>query len=210
MNIFYDVLLIVFYFTLFAVIHSFLAGLPIKKFIRKKFGNKIAFYRFFYNIFSILTFLLLLYFSPKPHQLVYELSYPFDLIVVGLQIPAIFGFLWTIRYVDVMDFIGIRQIILYLQGKYSYELDEKSNLITAGPFKFVRHPIYFFTILILVLRPYMTVFYFTITICFFLYFYIGSIFEEKKLEKIYAEEYSNYKNSVSRIFPMKWLVKRLR
>lgn len=210
MTIFYDVLLIVLYITLFAVIHSLLAGLPVKKFIRKKYGNKIAFYRFFYNLFSIITFLLFLYISPKPHQLVYELTYPFDLIIVGLQIVAIFGFVWTIKYVDVMDFLGIRQIIQYLQGNSSYNIDEKNNLITAGPFKLVRHPIYFFSTLILILRPYMTVFYFTITICCILYFYVGSIFEEKKLEKIYGEEYIRYKNYVSRIFPVKWIVKGLR
>lgn len=210
MSILFDVLLIVFYFTLFAVIHSILASLPVKIFFKKKFGNKIALYRFFYNLFSTITFLLFLYFSPKPYQLVYELTYPFDLIIVGLQIAAIFGLLWTIKYVDVMDFIGIRQMIQYQQGNYSYDLDEKNNLITVGPFKLVRHPIYFFSILILLLRPYMTVFYFIVTICCIIYFYVGSIFEEKKLEKIYGEEYLKYKNSVSRIFPVKWLVKGIK
>lgn len=207
MQTFFEILEIIFFFSIFAISHSILASLKSKNWFRIKFGKFIAFYRFGYNILSTALFGLFLYLSPKPHQIVYEIPSPFDFIVYFLQLLSLAGLLWAAKYIDWKEFLGLKQIKRFLSGSYNDELDEKYSFRIDGPYKISRHPIYFFSILFLALRPYMTLFYFTTLLLFIIYFYIGSIFEEKKLEKLFGDDYKNYKKEVSRIFPYKWLVK---
>lgn len=204
-----EVFQIIFLFTCFAFFHSFLASIKFKKFIKEKLGNKIAFYRFIYNLISFISLGMFLYISPKPHQIVYEISAPYDFFIFGLQIVSLLGILWVGRHTDWKEFLGIKQIKRYFEKNYYEELDEKYSLRIDGPYKISRHPIYLFSILFLALRPYMTLFYFTTFILIIIYFYVGSHLEERKLEQIFGKDYINYKSQVSRIFPIKWIVKRL-
>lgn len=209
MQTFLEVILIVVLFSIFALAHSLLASLKVKNFFKIIFGNKIAFYRIFYNVISFITFGLFLYLSPKPHKIVYEIPYPYDFMIFGMQVLSLVGILWVIRYTNWREFLGLSQLQRYFKKNYFDELDEQYSLRTDGPYQFSRHPIYLFSILFLGLRPYMTLFYFTTFILVIIYFYIGSYFEEKKLEQIFGQQYLDYKSQVSRIFPTKWLVKRL-
>lgn len=196
MQLVIEIIQIIFFFSIFAIIHSVLASLRIKNFIREKFGNLIAFYRIGYNFLSIISFGLFLYFAPKPHQIVFEIPYPFDLVVYILQILSLIGILWSAKNTDWKEFLGLSQIKRYFNGNYNDQLDENYKLKINGAYRISRHPIYLFSILFLALRPYMTVFYFVTLLLIILYFYIGSIFEEKKLEKIFGIDYINYKKEV--------------
>ncbi len=209
MSIFSDVFLIIFYFSFFAFLHSILASLKLKQFLREKIGDRIAFYRLSYNIFSLVSFGLFLYLSPKPQQLVYEIPFPYDFVIYFFQILSLMGIVWTFKYIDFGEFIGLKQIKRYLSGNYQDIYDENFSFRVLGPYRISRHPVYLFSILFLSLRPYMTVFYLTLIVLVILYFYIGSYFEEQKLETLFGEEYRNYKSQVSRIFPIKFLVKGL-
>ncbi len=91
-----------------------------------------------------------------------------------------------------------------MNGGYNVsDLDEKQTFKISGAFKFVRHPIYLFSILFLGFRPTMTVFYITMYLCIIAYFYIGSIYEERKLIEMFGDEYKEYQKRVPRIFPVK-------
>ncbi len=207
MQILFEILKITFLLSLFAIPHSLLASLKLKNWFRKKFGDLIAFYRLGYNVISLISFGLFFYFSPMPYQIVYEIPSPFDLIVYLFQVLSLIGLMWSIKVIDWKEFLGLSQIKRFLSKSYNEEFDENYKFRIDGPYKISRHPIYLFSILFLALRPYMSVFYLTTLLLLILYFYIGSIFEEKKLEKLFGEVYKNYKKEVSRIFPFKWLVK---
>lgn len=203
--IYFDVILIFILFSIFGLIHSFLASLEFKKKLAAQIGNKIAFYRLFYNIFSIFLFVFIYEISPKPNVIVYDLKFPYDIITFALQIVSLFGLIWASKEIDMKEFFGISQIYRYVNNEYEMDdLDEKQKLRINGAFKFVRHPIYFFSILFLGLRPQMDLFYFTAYITIVLYFYVGSIYEEKKLLKIFGNEYLQYQKTVPRIFPIKF------
>ena len=156
-----DVLIIfLLFFGLFGISHTLFASDKIKKRIIEKAGTKIAFYRLFFNLISVLIFITIYEISPKPKSIIYDLKYPFDIIIFISQIFAGIGLLWSSYYVDWKEFIGVSQIIRYLKGTYNIEeMDERSTLIIKGPFKFIRHPVYFFSILFLGLRPTMNLFY---------------------------------------------------
>ncbi len=199
----FDVIVILILFALYGLVHSVLASKRIKILFKKTFGELIAFYRLLYNLFAIFTLYLIYEFSPKPHFVIYDLSYPYDLIVLIPQFLALAGVVWAVNYICFKEFLGFAQIKRFLNKEYKSELDEELTLVIKGPYRFTRHPIYFFSIVFLLFRPTMDLFYLTFFVCIVIYFYIGSYFEEKKLTEHFGNFYLEYKKSVPRIFPVK-------
>jgi len=207
MSLFFDAFVIVFLFFLFSSSHSLLAAFDVKKKIAERVGNKIAFYRLFYNISSVLIFVAVYYLSPKPNVIIYDLQFPYDLIIFAIQFLGVIGLFWAGSYINFKEFLGITQIKRYLSGTYNPgDIDEYHQLVVNGPFKISRHPIYFFSIIILGFRPTMDFFYLIFFICMLVYFYIGSVYEEKSLQKRYGDLYSEYKKNVPRLIPNPYLL----
>lgn len=197
-----DILVIIILFFLFASSHSILAAFDVKKRITEKVGDKIAFYRLFYNISSLIIFVSIYFLSPKPNVVIYDLQFPYDLLIFSVQVFGIIGLFWAGSYINMKEFLGITQIKRYLEGNYKVsDLDEYHEMVVSGPFKYSRHPIYFFSIIILGFRSTMDLFYVVFFICMLIYFYIGSIYEEKSLEKRFGNSYREYKTRVPRLFP---------
>jgi protein-S-isoprenylcysteine O-methyltransferase Ste14 len=132
----------------------------------------------------------------------YDLQFPFDIVIFLLQVAALIGFFIAGSQTDIKEFLGISQIIRYSKNEYDInDLDEKQIFTTDGLYKYSRHPVYLFSILFLALRPSMDLFYLTFLLCMIGYFYIGSFYEEKKLIRIFGEKYLEYQKCVPRIFP---------
>lgn len=205
--IFLDTIIIVSLFGIFALIHSIFASFKIKKKIKKKFGDKIAFYRIGYNISSFLLLSIFYFIAPKPDFLIYDLKYPYDIFIVVLQVTALGGIIWSVLNIDGKEFLGTSQIKRWLNNNYENDLDEKSTFSQKGPFKYCRHPIYFFSILFLGLRPVMDYFYLVIFICVAVYFYVGSYFEEKRMLRLFGSKYEEYQKNVPKIIPKIKVVK---
>lgn len=80
-----------------------------------------------------------------------------------------------------------------------YSFKRQNKLIVSGPFKYSRNPIYLGLILAflgysLALRSV----YIILNILVIGYFYYAAVKEEKILEKIFGQEYLNYKSKVGR------------
>jgi protein-S-isoprenylcysteine O-methyltransferase Ste14 len=199
-----DVIIIIILFSVFGYTHSLLALEKIKVLFKNKFGDLIAFYRLLYNIFTIASLYFIYEISPKPHIIIYDLPNPFDLIVLVPQFISLIGVYWTFRYICFKEFLGLDQVKRFFEKKYTTELDEEYTFRIAGPYRFTRHPLYFFSIIFLLFRPVMDLFYLTFFTCVVVYFYIGSYYEEKKLVRLFGQEYINYRKEVPGIFPVKF------
>ena len=204
-----DVLIILFSIAAFAFLHSYLASNKIKKNLAERYESGVAFYRLIYNLISLFTFYLLYESVPHPILIIYDLPYPFDFIVLIPQFLGIAGIIWSLRYFDVREFLGINQVFRLLNKEYDpSELDEKLTLHIKGPYKICRHPVYFFSIIFLMFRAEMDLFYLTFLVAIIIYFYVGSFYEERKLVEKFGEEYLQYQNSVPRIIPFIFLNKK--
>ncbi len=205
MNYVIDILIIILLFGLYALIHSYLASIKVKEWFKRNFGDLIAFYRLGYNIFALASFYLIYELSPKPYLILYDLPNPYDLIILVPQFLALAGLFWAFKYICFKEFLGLNQVKRYFEKNYNSELDENLTLQLEGPFRYTRHPVYFFSILILLFRPTMDLFYLVFFLCIVIYFYIGSYFEEEKLTKHFGKIYTVYRKSVPKIFPVKFL-----
>ena len=200
-----DVLLIITLFALYSFVHTLLASKRIKMLFKKTFGELIAFYRLLYNVFALGTLYLIYEYSPKPNVVIYDLPNPYDLIALIPQFLALAGLFWAFKYICFKEFVGLDQIKRFFEKNYTSELDEELTLLIKGPYRYSRHPVYFFSIIFLLFRPTMDLFYLTFFICIVAYFYIGSYYEEKKLTEHFGNFYLAYRKSVPRIFPVKLL-----
>ncbi len=197
-----DVFVIILLFSIFGIIHSVLASNKIKKSVASFLGGLIAFYRAIYIVLSLIIFYLIYTLVPNDHVTVFDLPYPFDFIILVPQLGSLVGLLWTLKYFDVREFIGINQILRWFKKNYDEEeLDEELTLRIRGPYKYVRHPLYLFSILFLAFRPEMDLNYLTFLLCIIAYFYIGSFYEERKLVEKFGDMYVKYRKTVPRIFP---------
>jgi hypothetical protein len=213
-------------FILFALLHSFLASFKLKSFLILRIGKAMAFYRLAYNIFSLWFFFYLYENLPRPDVELFELKFPWDIVILIPQFLALAGIIWTFRFFSLFEFLGLSQIKRWKDGKFITEMekkelvivehidgsqdtkysenvyDEKLTLKIEGPYKVVRHPLYLFTIIFLILRPTMDLFYLVFLISLIAYFYIGSFYEEKKLVSVFGDQYREYQKSVPRLFPL--------
>ena len=203
MDLVFDVLIIVVLFAVFGYIHSLLASERIKFQFKKSFGDLIAFYRLLYNLSAIVFLYLIYLISPKPHIKIYDFQNPYDIIILIPQFLSLAGIIWAFRYICFKEFLGLDQINRFFEKRYTTELDEEFTLRIEGPYKYSRHPVYFFSITFLLFRPTMDLFYLTFFICIVAYFYIGSYYEEKKLVRQFGEIYEDYRKEVPRIIPFK-------
>lgn len=200
-----DVFIIIFLFALFGYSHSLLASNKLKRLAISYAGNYIAFYRLVYNILSILIVYVLFDISPHPDIIIYDLKYPYDFIILVPQYLSLAGFIWSLRLFSIKEFLGISQIERWFNNQYDInELDENLTLRIRGAYRFMRHPLYFFSIMFLLFRPVMDLFYLTCLICIIIYFYVGSYYEEKRLVEKFGEAYIKYRKEVPRIFPVKF------
>jgi len=106
----------------------------------------------------------------------------------------------VIQYFDLLEFYGFSQL-------FSTEKKATSGtpqLITTGSYGIVRHPMYLFLIMAMLVTPYMTVDRLVMTAGMCLYLYFGLPFEEEKCRGNFGAAYDKYQEQVPAILPVKW------
>lgn len=98
----------------------------------------------------------------------------------------------TVLQTDTLSFVGIRQL---------FEEEKSGKLIMSGFYRFVRHPLYAFGLLVLWLSPSMTVNSFFVYLALTIYILVGAYFEEKKLLREFGQAYADYKLSTPMLVP---------
>jgi len=191
-----SILIISIYFILWAVVHSFLASLTAKHFAEKIFGGQTRkYYRLFFVLFAVITLLPLLYLLiTLPDKNLYTIRTPFSFFMTGGQIFGGIIIILSILITEPLDFIGIAQL------RRNYK-PPSNPLKKNGIYGWVRHPMYFGSLIIMWCIPSMTVNYFALFVCMTVYFYIGSIHEEILLTHSFGPKYEKYKSEIPRILP---------
>ena len=179
---------------LWGVVHSIMASLGFKALLQQTFGDRfMKFYRLLYNFFSVLSFAPILYLMiVLPNRDLYQVSPPWSYLMLAGQGISALMLLAAVLQTDVFHFVGLRQIV---------SDEKKGNLITSGLYRYVRHPLYTFGLLILWLSPSMTVNSLIVYISLTIYILVGAYFEERKLLRVFGQEYADYKNVTPMLIP---------
>ncbi|MCL4297807.1 MAG: isoprenylcysteine carboxylmethyltransferase family protein [Anaerolineae bacterium] len=194
-----SILILIIFFTAYAVLHSLLAALPVKNRARRVFGAGVErWYRLVYNIIGGATLLplfpLLVW---LPTQTLYIVPAPWSWLMVGGQLLALAGLAVALLQTGLFHFLGLAQLVADRPA-------ESGTLNVGGFYGWVRHPLYFFSLLFLWLTPAMTANLLTVYLLFTLYFYLGSFFEERRLIAEFGSAYRDYQQRVPRLLPMRF------
>jgi len=190
-----NTLILIVAFAAWGIVHSLLASFALKDFFRKTLGDDfLRVYRLGYNLFSVLSLLPILWLMwILPNHTIYLIPAPWKYLMLAGQGVAAFLLLYGVLQTDTLSFVGLRQLV---------ELDGKSGmLVTSGPYRFARHPLYSAGLLFLWLTTLMTVNQLVLYICATIYIFIGAYFEERKLLREYGSAYAEYKSITPMIIP---------
>ena len=185
---------LIFVIAVWGIVHSLLASLRFKDFLRRALGNGfMKFHRLLYNLFAVISIAPALYLMVSlANKTLYRVPSPWSYVMLTGQGVSVFLLFVAVLQTDVLSFTGLRQLV---------EEEKKSDLVTNGLYRFVRHPLYTFSLLILWLSPSLTVNSFVVYAALTVYILIGIIFEERKLLREFGQEYANYKSVTPMLIP---------
>lgn len=191
-------------FAIWAVVHSLTAGPAAKERFRARFGERAyeGWYRVFYNLFSLLSILPVLYVlaTSIPDRTLWVIPRPWSYLALAGRAAAALGLALSLWQTDVWSFLGLRQMAWYLRGEASPAAAEQ--FVASGTYAWMRHPLYVFSVIFIWLNPVMTLSSLSFNLLATLYFGIGSIYEERRLETAFGSRYAAYRANVPRFIPL--------
>ena len=78
---------------------------------------------------------------------------------------------------------------------------ETGDLVVGGPYRFVRHPMYAATLVVLWAEPHWSANRFAFVLAASLYLWVGSLHEERRLVRFYGQAYRDYMARTPRLVP---------
>ncbi len=179
--------------SLFGLQHSGLSSLRVKEWIIDRWGKER--YAKIFSFTSILT-LLLAFLSMNFWNWLYFITDPSQIQ------PLLFGLGILVAMVGIIVTVKASQVIS-VSTVADMRTDRKPELITAGLYARIRHPLYLATILVFgsmaLIYPFSVVIVFALSMI--AYTLIGAYFEERKLVLQYGNEYSEYKKQAGFLLP---------
>ena len=180
-------------------LHSLLASLRVKHWVACRWPQRMPAYRLFFNLVAVVALVppLWLTFSIGGEP-VLRWSGGWRWLADGLALAALLGFLWSLRWYDGLEFLGLRQL---REGERRVEDQERFRVSPLH--RHVRHPWYFLGLVLLWTRD-MTPAMLVSVVMASLYFVIGSRLEERKLKVYHGRAYERYCEKVPGLVPLPW------
>jgi len=173
----------------------------VRRGFRSSLSNIIPplYYGVFYTIVSgiVLTTLMVLWQSSRIS--LYELQGLSRWLVRGLFFLAMAGSVWVVYTLQSSELFGLASIKAQLSGRQV----RSPEFIVRGPYLWVRHPLYFFVILMIWSYPDLTLDRLLFNILWTMWICVGTLFEERDLLADFGEVYRDYQGRVPRLIPWK-------
>jgi protein-S-isoprenylcysteine O-methyltransferase Ste14 len=185
---------------IYGVIHSTLASHAVKAWVERRLGARARrMYRLFFVAVAFVSFLPLLALTLwLPDRAIYTIPFPWVFLTVAAQGVSVICLLLTLAQTDLWAFMGLRQVS---QPEPLRAQTDPSRLVTSGFYRYVRHPLYTFTLVILWLMPVVSWNSLALVAGLTVYLFIGTLLEERKLVEEFGEPYRLYRRSTPMVFP---------
>lgn len=180
----------------YSVVHSLLATFRAKTLAQRQFGPAAdRFYRLTYNIFAVVSFLPVLALVPLlPDRPLYTISMPWLVLSLAGQVMAIGLLAVGLLQTGVGTFLGLSQLVSPPEVK-------SQTLVVKGLYRWVRHPLYTAGLLFIWLTPAMTGNVLALIVGLSAYLFLGAMYEERKLVRVFGPEYTAYQQSTPMLIP---------
>lgn len=181
-------------------LHSFLAHQKIKNLVNRYLGKYFRFYRIFFNIVSIVLLLLILkYQFSLPKESLFQSSMITSLIGIFVFIVGVLILGYSFYTFNLSEFFGFQQ----MKAHQDSQVKEEKELVKSGLYAYVRHPLYFGVIVLLLGALLYLPYYSTLAFVLATYLYLpfGVSLEENKLVDEFGSKYKTYQKEVKMLIP---------
>jgi methanethiol S-methyltransferase len=157
-----------------------------------------------YSVVSgiVLTAVILLWQTSQ--TVLFQIQGPLQVLPRAVSFLAIAGFIWGVRSLRTFDPFGRIPIVVRLRGRRL----RPPNFALGGPYLWVRHPLYFFMLVLVWSVPGVNSDRLLFNVLWTLWIILGSYFEEKDLAAEFGEMYRHYQKTVPMLLPWRGPVGR--
>jgi len=177
---------------LFAVVHSLLAIPAVKRILMGQSRLRRRFYRLTYNLLAVAMFGWVMS-SYSSTAVLYVVPGVWSLIMYLLQAVLLLILFNCVQKTGATEFLGF--------PSSDANEDCSPQLVTNGCYGIVRHPLYLFSMLFILLNPVITTRWLIFSLFSAFYFVLGALLEERRLLKEFGKYYENYKQTVPFMIP---------
>lgn len=170
--------------------------------IRSSFRKRLdwaEYHGIIYTIASSIPLILLLIFWQEAELLFISLQGVPRAMSRVLFLLACFGILWSVRALGSFDSFGIQPLLSRLNDSKAPE----TPFVARGPYRWVRHPIYSFVLLMIWSHPDVTADRLLFNILWTIWIITGTSLEERDLIAEFGRGYLDYQKAVPMLLPNK-------
>lgn len=204
-----EYLILTIMWSIWCLLHSLLIAHTTMKAIKSWIPRYLPFHRVAYNIFSLLTFGLMIHYEGSLSPLLlYEFTNIAELGRIAMFSIGGGLFIAGAKSYDLFQFAGLRQIVTQ---KTHLALNQEKQFKKKGISALTRHPWYLAAFFVIWFNSKTIEVHSLLTnVIFSIYLVLGTLQEERKLVREFGNDYKQYQKEVSMFFPFKWLMARTR
>jgi len=177
---------------LFGIAHSLFAAKRTKQAFSRASGREPKGYRLFYNLGSLAMFSWVMA-AYRTSPLLYAAPGLWRWVLYAAQLVVAAAIFRCVCQTGAGDFLGLSQL--------RPAIAQPRKLVTDGWYARVRHPLYLYSTLFLLLNPVMTAQWLLLTIFSTTYFIVGGMIEELRLLKEFGDDYRRYRRRAPFMIP---------
>jgi protein-S-isoprenylcysteine O-methyltransferase Ste14 len=156
-----------------------------------------AYYSAFYAVSSSITLIAVIIFWQKTTVSIMAADEIISWIIRALFLISMAGFAWGAISFGSFDAFGVKRILRHISNK-----PEKSIPITVkGAYRWMRHPMYFFTLVMIWACPVLTADRLLFNVLWSIWMIIGTMLEERDILKEHGSQYREYQSQVPMLIP---------
>lgn len=152
-----------------------------------------------YTVASGAVLIILVLFWQSSQQTLISLEGLSRWVAQGIFFASLMGMIWAMRALRSFDTFGIRPILEHNLASHVRSI----SLVIRGPYRWVRHPLYFFALVMIWCCPDVTVDRLLFNVLFTVWIVLGTFLEERDLVAEFGDTYLNYQRKVPMLIPYK-------
>lgn len=189
----------------YAALHSLLLRPEVKLVFEALLGQRAfrGLFRLAYNVVAVVLFALFLgYAAGLPNVEIVEIYGLGAWLLLAVRLTGVGVIGWALHTHGFRAWLGIENFRSWKRGgDPRKEGIDGSVLVTGGPYRWVRNPMYSGALLFLWSVPGWTVNYLAFVLAASLYLWVGSLHEESRLRSEYGKQFDEYAAQIPRFFP---------
>jgi methanethiol S-methyltransferase len=180
---------------IFFLQHSIMVRRGFKKWLGKIMPE--IYHSAFYGITSAITLTLVLIFWQKTPVFIAYADGIIYWLLRALFILCLVGFFWGAKALGSFDALGVKPLLRHISNRPS----TSQQIIAKGPYRWSRHPLYFFLIIIFWACPVLTLDRLIFNILWSVWMVIGTYLEDGDLHREFGCQYTEYSSQVPLLIP---------